>query len=152
VRHDDHDGETPDDDDRGAPIDGRARTWDVAAHVIAAVVLVTYAWWVVALEPFSAQATAAVLLTGAAAIAIGTGERWQARRAPPAVVGDGSGIAKWVALATIACAWELASYLQHPRADHPTVSSLADYVLDTQVARATAFVIWVAAARGLARR
>jgi len=62
------------------------------------------------------------------------------------------GVATWAALAATAGAWQLAAYLQHPRADHPTVSSLANEVLNSHVARAAAFVVWFAAARGLARR
>ncbi len=63
-----------------------------------------------------------------------------------------AGIATWAALAATAGAWQLAAYLQHPRADHPTLSSLANEVLDSHLARAAAFVVWIAAVRGLARR
>jgi hypothetical protein len=63
-----------------------------------------------------------------------------------------AGIATWAALAATAGAWQLVAYLQHPRADHPTLSSLANEVLDSHLARAVTFVVWIAAARGLARR
>lgn len=108
-----------------------------------------YAWWAVGLAPFSGRATAAVVLGGAAAMAVGARER-RRRRLPP--VRDMAGIATWAALAATAGAWQLVAYLQHPRADHPTLSSLANEVLDSHLARAVTFVVWIAAARGLARR
>jgi hypothetical protein len=117
--------------------------------VVAAVCLAAYAWWVVALAPFSWGETAAVVLAGAAAMAVGARER---RGRPSAGEGVPVGIAAWAALAATAVAWQLAAYLQHPRADHPTLSSLTNEVLDSHLARAVAFVVWIVAARGLARR
>jgi hypothetical protein len=49
-------------------------------------------------------------------------------------------------------AWELAAYLQHPRAAHPTLSSLANLVFDGHAVRAAAFALWMAAGYGMARR
>jgi hypothetical protein len=114
-----------------------------------AVGLVAYTWWAVGLAPFSAQATAAVVLAGVAAMAVGQRQR-RPRRSP--ADGDVSRIAPWAVLAAVAGAWQLAAYLQHPRADHPTVSSLANELLDSHPARAAAFLVWIAAAWWLARR
>ena len=114
-----------------------------------AVGLVAYAWWVVGLAPFSGQATAAVVLAGVAAIAVGQRQRRSRRSTADE---DVSGIAPWVGLAAVAAAWQLASYLQHPRAEHPTVSSLANELLDSHPARAAGFLVWIAAAWWLARR
>jgi hypothetical protein len=116
---------------------------------VAAVLLVAYAWWVVALAPFSAQATVAIVLAGAVAMAVGS--RGRPRTRPPDAI-DKAAVATWAALAVTADAWQLAAYLQHPRADHPTVSSLANELLDSHLTRAAAFVVWIAAARALARR
>jgi hypothetical protein len=113
------------------------------------VLLSAYAWWAVGLAPFSGRATAAVVLGGAAAMAVGVRQR---RRARSPSAHDMAGVATWAALAAAAGAWQLAAYLQHPRADHPTVSSIADAALDSHLARAVAFVVWIAAAAGLARR
>jgi hypothetical protein len=127
----------------GATDAGRALRLAVALGVVA------YAWWAVGLAPFSARATAAVVLAGAAAMAVG---RWQRRpRRSPADV-DVSRIAPWAGLAAAAGAWQLAAYVQHPRADHPTVSSLANELLDSHPARAAGFLVWIAAAWWLARR
>lgn len=64
----------------------------------------------------------------------------------------GRGLAVWAALAVVAVGWELAAYLQHPRADHPTLSSLTNSVLDGHALRAAAFIGWLAVAARLGRR
>jgi hypothetical protein len=46
----------------------------------------------------------------------------------------------------------LAAWVQEPRTDHPTLSSITDSVLDTHGAEFVAFVAWLAGARWLARR
>lgn len=58
----------------------------------------------------------------------------------------------WAVLAVTGALWQLAAYLQHPRHDHPTVSSLANALLDSHPARAAAFVAWLGGAVYLARR
>ena len=58
----------------------------------------------------------------------------------------------WTVLVTLGGLWQLAAYLQHPRDEHPTLSSLANGLLDSQPARAAAFVLWIVAAVGLSRR
>lgn len=52
----------------------------------------------------------------------------------------------------VAAAWEMAAYLQHPRANHPTLSSLANAALDSYPARTAAFVLWLLGAAMLGRR
>jgi hypothetical protein len=147
--HDDGAAESPGRVDGRSPVGARATDAGRALHLAVAVGLVAYAWWAVGLAPFSAQATAAVILPGVAAMAVGRRQR-RPRGSPSD--GDTYGIAPWVGLAAVAGAWQLAAYLQHPRADHPTVSSLANELLDSHPARAAAFLVWIAAAWWLARR
>ncbi|MGH9210948.1 MAG: hypothetical protein ACRD2C_09730 [Acidimicrobiales bacterium] len=119
----------------------------VAAAVVA-IGMASYAWWAVGLAPFSGTATAAVLAAGAVAIAAGAlvlRPRSPSARAP-------KGTARWMALLAAAAVWQFAAFVQHPRDDHPTLSSLTNALLDSQVARAAAFVGWVAAAAALVRR
>ncbi|HVM01235.1 MAG TPA: hypothetical protein VM263_01090 [Acidimicrobiales bacterium] len=99
------------------------------------------------LAPFSASATAVVLGAGVAAMAWGA--RLPPRPRPPL---SGRGAIAWAALGLAAAAWQLAAYVQHPREDHPTISSLANALLDSRPARAAAFVAWLLAAAGLSRR
>ena len=58
----------------------------------------------------------------------------------------------WAVLAVAVGSWQLAAYVQHPREDHPTLSSLVNALLDSQPARAAAFLLWIATAVALGRR
>lgn len=134
--------------DGRSPVRAGATDPGRALHLAVAVGLGAYAWWAVGLAPFSAQATAAVVLAGVAAAAVGRRQR-RPTRSPG---GDVPGMAPWAVLAAVVSAWQLAAYLQRPRADHPTLSSLANELLDSHPARAAAFLVWIAAAWWLARR
>ena len=112
-----------------------------------AIAVGAYAWWATGLRPFTTPSLLAVVLAGVVTIA--AGRRW---RRPTVVTPDEGRLAGWAVLALTLAVWELAAFLQHPRADHPTLSSLADALLDTHAARAAAFVVWVAAGLVLARR
>ena len=117
------------------------------ARVATVVVVVAYAWWAVARPPFSCSATVAVLSAGALAALLGA-----LHRRPPGPPGQATKVTRWAVLAMTAGAWQLAAYVQDPRVDHPTLSSLANALLDSQPARAAAFVLWVAATKELAQR
>ena len=106
-----------------------------------------YGWWVVSLPSFSGLATGGVLGAGLAGLIAG----W-ARRRPRTRQDPGSTAAPWLLLAAAACAWELQAYLRQPRYDHPTLSSLANALLDSHPARAAAFVLWLLTTVELARR
>ena len=119
----------------------------VALRVAGAAAVGAYAWWAVARPPFSTAATVAVLLAGS--LAVGIGALWsRSPRPAPDVPGWGA----WAALALALALWQLGAYLQQPREDHPTLSSLANALLDSQGARAAAFLVWLLAAVHLARR
>jgi hypothetical protein len=146
--HDDGAGEGAGRVDDRSPVGARAPDARGARRLALVVGAIAYAWWAVGLAPFSAQAAAAVVLAGVAAMAAGRRQS-RPRRSPGD--GDMSGIAPWAGLAAVAGAWQLAAYLQHPRANHPTVSSLANELLDSHPARVAAFLVWIAAAWWLAR-
>lgn len=110
--------------------------------------LLLYAWWAVSHPPFSGTATAAVLVAGGAAVVSGAcGPR---RERPEIEVRRGA--VAWAVIVAVGGLWELAAYLQHPRDDHPTLSSLANALLDSQPTRAAAFVLWILATVELSRR
>jgi hypothetical protein len=118
---------------------------------VAAVLIWPYAWWAVARPPFSAAAAAAVVLPGVAVAGVAAAARSRSRgprRPPPAA----AGVRRWLGLAALAAVWQVAAYLQHPRHDHPTLSSLANAVLESHTARAAAFVAWLAVTVALVRR
>jgi hypothetical protein len=115
---------------------------------LAVVVVAVYARWAVGLEPFSGQATLAVVAVGGVAMVLGA-RRPRSEGAEP---NASAGTVRWAVLGVVAAAWQLAAYVQHPRDDHPTVSSLANALLGTLAARTVALVLWIAGARALARR
>jgi hypothetical protein len=123
-----------------------------AVAALSAVLIWPYVWWAVGRPPFSAAATAAVVLPGVAAAGLAGVARARAGgrhdRPGPAP----AGMARWAVLGGLAAAWQLAAYLQHPRHDHPTLSSLTNAALDSHAARAAAFVAWLAVTVMLVRR
>lgn len=119
-----------------------------AVHLFSgAILLLGYAWWAVSRPAFSTTATAAVLLPGAAAVVWGAGKD---RRRRPEV--EFRRAAPWALLAVVGGLWELAAYLQHPRDEHPTLSSLSNALLDSHPARSAALVLWLVATSELSRR
>lgn len=83
-------------------------------------------------------------MAGVAAIAVGARRRRGPAPVPCAVT--------WAVLVALLAGWELAAYFQHPRAEHPTLSSLANEVLDWRPARVLAFLLWTVVGADLARR
>jgi hypothetical protein len=118
-----------------------ARSSAVAAPAVA------YAWWAVTRPPFSAAATVAVVGAGAAAAVAGSRGR---RRPRPHVAGKAA--LPWAVLVVVTALWQAAAFVQDPRHDHPTLSSLANGLLDSGPARVAAFLAWMGAMAGLSRR
>ena len=115
---------------------------------MAAGVIGAYAWCTAGLRPFTWPAFVAVGVAGVVAIVVGT-----RRRRPSESRSDYPGsVLPWAVLCAFLAAWELTAYFQQPRADHPTLSSLADQVLDWRPAQALAFLAWLAVGVDLSRR
>ena len=107
-----------------------------------------YAWVAAGLRPFTWPALASVAIAGAVAIILGTRHRQPSKSSAD----DRSGALTWGILCALLAGWELAAYVQSPRADHPTLSVLADQLLDWHPARALAFLAWMVVGVDLARR
>lgn len=116
--------------------------------VAGGVVVAAYAWMASGLRPFTVPALVAVLGGGVAALAVGV--RWPAGAATgrPGAAGAWG----WALLAAALAAWELQSFVQHPRSQHPTLSSLTTEALQIHWRRAGALVGWLAGGVWLARR
>lgn len=110
-------------------------------------VALAYAWWATDREPFTTGATVAVVGAGLGAMAIG-----HAMRRRVAVRPRFSGAIGWLVLLAVLALWQLLAYVQEPRSEHPTLSSLTNDALDTHAGRTVAFVAWLGAAFALARR
>jgi len=107
-----------------------------------------YAWLATDLRPFTLPALAATLLGGGLAVVFGATvlpDRVP-RRSPPRHRGV------WAGLAAALGLWELSSFLQHPRAEHPTLSSLTNTVFESHPARTLGLLVWLAAGAALSRR
>jgi hypothetical protein len=126
---------------------GHLRLGGLIAHAIGVVGVLAYAWWASGLRPFSHAALAATVSAGLVAIAVGA-----RRRMPVLAPRPRAGEWVWRVLLGALAAWELASFLQHPRADHPTLSSLVNGLLGDQPSRALAFLAWLCAGAYLSRR
>ena len=117
----------------------------------ATVLVVAYAWWVSGLEPFSGGATAAVVGAGGAAVVVGR----RARRRDPEGAQERAvpvaALVAWGGLVAALAAWQLTAFVQEPRSEHPTISSLANAALEPRPVRAAAFVAWLGGAAWLAR-
>lgn len=118
------------------------------AVIVAAGVTGAYAWWTAGLRPFTWPALVAVGVAGVVTIFLGT----RRRRLSESRSDYPGRVLPWGILCAVLAAWELAAYFQQPRADHPTLSSLADQVLDWRPARALAFLAWIAVGVDLSRR
>ena len=114
------------------------------ARWLAVPVAVAYAWAATSLRPFTHPALAVTLLTAGALVFVGAQYR---KESPPA-----AGAGWWLVLFAAVGAWELAAFVQLPRVDHPTLSSLANQVFDSHLVRTVAFAAWMAAGLGIARR
>jgi hypothetical protein len=108
-----------------------------------------YAWVTAGLRPFTLPALAATLGGGLVAIVVGA----RLRRRSTVWEGEtAAGAWTWAALAGAIAFWELQSLLQHPRDDHPTISSLTNSLLQSQQSRTVALLVWLAGGVWLARR
>ena len=107
-----------------------------------------YAWWTAGLRPFTWPALMAVGVAGVGTIVLGA----RRRRPPERRALNANGVLIWGIVCALLVGWELAAYFQHPRADHPTLSALADRVIDWRPARALAFITWIALGADLSRR
>jgi hypothetical protein len=117
----------------------------VWVRTLSVAVTAAYAWWAAGLRPFTWPVLLVVTATGVAAIVLGTRRRRLGTSHP-----DGAVV--WALLLVLVAGSELAAYVQAPRADHPTLSSLANEVLDWRPARALAFLGWAVLGVDLARR
>ncbi len=116
---------------------------------VSAALVAGYAWVATGLRPFTLPSLVATL--GGGLLAVMVGARLPPRSAPAghAVTTGGWG---WLALAAAVGLLELQSFLQHPRSQHPTLSSLTNTLLESHVSRTVALVAWLAGGVWLARR
>lgn len=111
--------------------------------------VVGYAWVATGLRPFTVPSLVATVAGGLVAIVVGGRLSSSAANAWSPAVGGGW---VWAALAAAGGIWQLQAFFQHPRRDHPTISSLTNELLQSHTSRTAAMVVWLAAGVWLARR
>ena len=62
------------------------------------------------------------------------------------------GAVVWAGLASAVAAWELIALFSSPREDHPTLSTIADWIMSVRVGRTVLVIVWLALGLALARR
>jgi hypothetical protein len=116
-------------------------------RAVALVALLAYGWWATGRQPFTLGATLAVVGAGVVAMAWGLRHRHHCRRVPVR-----RGMAAWAVPVVILIGWQVVAYVQSPRSEHPTLSSMTNSVLDPHPVQAVAFVAWLILAAELAAR
>jgi hypothetical protein len=106
-----------------------------------------YAWWATGLRPFTLPSLIAVLAAGGVAAALGAA-------LIPRDVGPFPLRHRevWVGLVAALGLWELVSFVQQPRSDHPTLSSLTNTLFESHPVRTVGLVVWFILGAWLARQ
>jgi hypothetical protein len=109
--------------------------------------IATYAAFAATARPLTDPSTLTVLVPGLAVAGYGV------RRTPYRLIHTTRATtATWVGLALALCAWELVAYYWGNDQAHPTLSLLADPVLDTYPGRVAAYVAWLGTGAWLVTR
>ncbi len=124
---------------------------DRRVRIALLVAAAAYGWWMTSLPSFSNIGLFAVLVIGVAVIVLGS----RVRAARPAgevhAVGERHArIAVWSGLVAAIGVWELVALFNHPRHDHPTISSITDPMQQYHVVRSLFFGAWLALGWALA--
>ncbi|WP_214364707.1 hypothetical protein [Pseudonocardia sp. H11422] len=112
-------------------------------------VIAGYALLAALAHPLTAPAAVAVLVPGVLLLAL------RARRPVvplPPTARPRPAVALWLGLGVVLGVWEIVAIRWGDDADHPTLSLLADPVLDTYPGRVLGYLIWLAAGRWLVTR
>ncbi|MGQ0803557.1 MAG: hypothetical protein ACT4PI_06825 [Actinomycetota bacterium] len=128
------------------PASRRAR--EQLPRIAGVVVLVAYAALVASVRSFTWPALVLTAIAGIAVLGFAARSQPDPRRPRP----RRRGLVLWAILAVAVAAWELLAFVQSPRGDHPTISSILDAGDAHRPLRAALFLGWIALGRELARR
>ena len=110
--------------------------------LFALVAIGLYSWVAAGLRPFTLAEE--VMVAIAAIIVLAAAWRPSRNAAANGVRSSRGSAALWISLVVVAFAWELRAFFSSPRADHPTLSTIADNVMGVHPGRAFVFVLWLA--------
>jgi hypothetical protein len=112
--------------------------------VLVAVVIGAYCWFSTDLRPFSVPIDVAVAVPSLIVAVLAWGP--PGSRTPMAAdrkVVKWRDAAPWALLFGLLTVFEVAAYFSSPRRDHPTLSSIADSLMNTHSGRAAEFALWL---------
>lgn len=125
-----------------------ARITSHSGRLAAAIaVVVAYALVAAVCRPLTGAALGAVLVAGVPLFWVGV--RRRPRRAAPA---GRRSVAVWSGLGVLAALFELGVFLGPDDVTHPTLSTLADPLLNTYPGRVLGYLVWVGAGLWLVSR
>ena len=110
--------------------------------VVAVVAIGVYSWVAAGLRPFTLAEEVMVAIPAILVLAAA----WRPSRTADVhgVRSSCGSAALWIGLVVVAFAYELFAFFSSPRADHPTLSVIADNVMGAHPGRALVFVLWLA--------
>lgn len=111
------------------------------------------AWLAGGFASFTWQATASVVVGGAAVLVLGRAAGRPGDGGPPdARGGRPRGTSAWTVWALAFLCWWGTAFLTGSRPSHPTLSLVMDPVLEVRPLKAAAFLVWLVAGWWLVRR
>jgi hypothetical protein len=118
--------------------DLRTRRFALVVLLAAAV----YSWVAAGFRPFT---TAEEVMVAIPAIVVFV-FAWRPSRPSSPRAADGwarTSVVLWLGLVVVAVGWELMAFFSSPRADHPTLSVIADDIMSVHAGRASMFLLWL---------
>jgi len=122
--------------------------WTVAG----AIALAGYAWVVAGLRPFTDPENVLVALPILAVVVLAARQGRSTSDPTNRSARARHGAVVWLGLVSAIAAWELIALFSSPRDDHPTMSSIADWIMSVRVGRTVLVIVWLALGVALARR
>jgi hypothetical protein len=123
--------------------------------VVGALALLVYAWVVAGLRPFTEPENILVAVPIVVVFLLAARRGRSTSEAPSQPLRTAParhGALVWVGLIGALVAWELIALFSSPRDDHPTMSSIADWIMSVRVGRTLFVIVWLLAGVALALR
>lgn len=127
---------------------GRRDLW--TAPALGAATL-CYVWVGGGLRPFTWPAMVSTTIGGLAIFVVAWRRAGATAITPASTPASRPGLVAWALWLAAATGWELWALSMHPRASHPTLSSLLNDLMETHPGRSAALLVWLGLGWWLAR-
>lgn len=108
--------------------------------------VLAYCWVVAGIRPFTVPMELAVALPEGIVAALALRSYARSRPSPELRTHPGANSREatpWIVLTALLAFWELNAYVRSPRRDHPTLSSMAGWLLGSHPGRSTLLLLWL---------